>query len=276
MRVLITGGTGKTGRRLSTQLRAAGVEVRTASRRVGQGRDEVSFDWGSPQHWDEALNGVTAAYLVPPPHDPAPALISFCERALQQGCRRWVLLSASLLPRGGPGAGKVHEWLEARCGSWGVVRPSWFMENFSEGPLAKSIRDEDAIYSAAADGRVAFVSADDIAAVAAAMLTSLDAPNRDAIVTGPSTLNYDEVAEVLSRVTGRLIRHIRIPVEQLAASHIAHGVAAATAQVVAGMDRLIAQGAEDRVTDEVMTFANRPPMIFDRFAAQNRSVWDVA
>lgn len=150
------------------------------------------------------------------------------------------------------------------------------MENFSEGPLAKSIRDEDAIYSAAADGRVAFVSADDIAAVAAAMLTSLDAPNRDAIVTGPSTLNYDEVAEVLSRVTGRLIRHIRIPVEQLAASHIAHGVAAATAQVVAGMDRLIAQGAEDRVTDEVMTFANRPPMIFDRFAAQNRSVWDVA
>ena len=60
--VLVTGGTGKTGRRVAQQLSAAGAEVRVAARGGPQ-----PFDWSNPDTWDAALDGVSAAYLVPPP-----------------------------------------------------------------------------------------------------------------------------------------------------------------------------------------------------------------
>lgn len=262
MSILIAGGTGKTGRRLAEQLRASGAEAHIASRHPGDGR---YFDWHDRGTWGSALAGVTAAYLVPPPGDSANAMTDFVARAQAEGCRRFVLLSASLLPAGGPGAGQVHAWLAANAEEWGVLRPSWFMQNFSEGPHAVTIRDESCIYSATEDGRVGFVSADDIAAVAATMLTTRDAPNADAILTGPAAISYDTAAEILGAVLGRAIRHVRVSVDELAARHRANGAPAMLAQILAGMDAMIAHGAEDRVTEEVARFKGAPPIAFEAF-----------
>lgn len=266
MNVLITGGTGKTGRRLAEQFRARGVEARIASRHPGDGR---RFDWHDRETWDTALEGVTAAYLVAPPGDSAAIMTDFATHAQASGCRRFVLLSASLLPAGGPGAGQVHAWLAANAPEWGVVRPSWFMQNFSEGVHAATIRDESCIYSAAEDGRIGFVSADDIAAVAAAMLTGPEAPNTDAVLTGPEAISYDTAAMTLSGALGRPIRHVRISVGELAARQRANGLAPMAAQILAGMDAMIAQGAEDRTTDTVARFKGAPPIGFEAFCRSN-------
>src|SRR5690606_27283283 len=50
--VLVTGATGKTGRRLLAALRARGVPARAASRRPGEGR--VHFDWTDRGTWNAA------------------------------------------------------------------------------------------------------------------------------------------------------------------------------------------------------------------------------
>ena len=39
-----------------------------------------------------------------------------------------------------------------------IVRPNFFMENFSGGPQASGIREQNAIYLAAGDGKTSFVS----------------------------------------------------------------------------------------------------------------------
>lgn len=70
-----------------------------------------------------------------------------------------------------------------------------------------AIREEDAIYSATGNGRVGFISADDIAAVAARALTDPDMPNGDMILTGPQALSYDDVAVSLGETLGRTITH---------------------------------------------------------------------
>lgn len=262
MSVLVTGGTGKTGRRLADLLRARGVTANVASRHSAGGR---RFDWHDRATWDVALDGADAVYLVTPPGDAAGLMIDFCGHALSRGCQRFVLLSASLLPAGGPGAGQVHAWLSNNTPAWGVLRPSWFMQNFTEGPHAETIRDEGAIHTASEDGRVGFISADDIAAVAAAMLTSKVAPNRDAILTGPQAISYDDAAAVLSRRLGKHIRHIRISVDDLAARHRSRGMVSMGAQILAGMDAFIAQGAEDRTTNEVAKFSGRPGVGFEAY-----------
>lgn len=68
-------------------------------------------------------------------------------------------------------------------------------ENFSthEHHL-RSIRDEGVVYSATGDGRIPWISADDIAACAVAALTTPDAPNTDYIIVGQELLSYGDVS----------------------------------------------------------------------------------
>ncbi|MGA0601085.1 ergot alkaloid biosynthesis protein [Caulobacter sp. KR2-114] len=275
--ILVTGGTGKTGRRLALALAARGARPRLASR-TAEGPDTVRFDWNTPATWEPALSGVGAAYLLAPQAAPETiaAVIAFSDRAIAAGCRRLVLLSASLLPLGGPGHGQIHAWLAEHAPEWAVLRPSWFMQNFSEGQLLGPIRAEGAIYTAAGDGRVGFVSADDIAACAAACLTVPEPPNRDAILTGPRAISYDEAAMIVSRVSGRPVTHHRIGADQLAARHLDHGLTPAAAQGLAMMDLAIAAGAEDRTTGEVQALTGRPPIAFEDFARAAAASWTLA
>jgi len=268
--VLVTGGTGKTGRRVAEQLLAAGSEVRVASR-----GGPHPFDWTDSDTWAAALDGVSAAYLVGPPRggDASAAMIAFVQAAMARGARRFVLLSGSPMPEGGPGAGQTHRWLRENAADWAVLRPSWFMQNFSEALHLETIRDEGAIYSAAEDGRVPFISADDIAACAVAALTGPAALNRDFILTGPEPISYDTAARHISDAAGRPIVHRRISAEDLAARHQAAGAPAPLAQMLGIMDVMIAGGAEDRTTECVRDLTGRAPTGFDTFAQANGALW---
>jgi uncharacterized protein YbjT (DUF2867 family) len=177
-----------------------------------------------------------------------------------------VLLSGSPIPAGGPLQGEVHTWLQTHAAEWAVLRPSWFMQNFSEGQHLATIREDDAIYSATADGRTPFIDADDIAAAALAALTRPQAPNADFILTGERALTYDEVAALIGAAAGRPIVHRRIEASEVAQRHRARGLPATTAQMLAIMDLAIAGGAEDRVTDAVQALTGRPAIRFEDFA----------
>ena len=58
-RVLVLGGTGKTGRRVAAGLQARGVQVRIGSRSA-----TPPFDWNDEAGWDAALHDVAAAYIT--------------------------------------------------------------------------------------------------------------------------------------------------------------------------------------------------------------------
>lgn len=67
-------------------------------------------------------------------------------------------------------------------------------ENFATQPLhLRAIKEESKIYSATGEGRIPWVSADDIAAVAVRALTDAEPPNTEYMVLGPELLSYDEV-----------------------------------------------------------------------------------
>ena len=271
--VLVTGGTGKTGRRLLMALRARGVPARAASRRPGQGR--VHFYWADRSTWDAAVDGVGSAYLVAPSGiaDPASVVIEFVEAAMARGVTRFVLLSASLVEAGGPGMGQVHQWLASSAAEWAVLRPSWFMQNFSEGQHRATIRDEHAIYTAAGTGRIPFIRADDIAEAAATVLTAAQAPNTDFVLTGAEALSYDQVAARISAAVGFTVTHEQISAEELVARHMSAGLGETHAKTLAAMDVAVAQGAEDRTPPDLQHLIGRAPVSFSSFVAHNVAVW---
>jgi ergot alkaloid biosynthesis protein len=269
-RVLVTGGTGTTGRRIAARLTALGLAVRTASRAADpSARDHVRFDWHDPATHAAALADVARVYLVAPAlvDDPAPVMLPFLERALAGGVRRVVLLSSSAIADGAPGLGAVAREIRTRAPEWAVLRPSWFMQNFLDGDHmhgATLLRD-GVIVTSTGHGRVPFVDADDIAEVGARALADERSHDAAHVITGPEALTYDDVAEIVARVSGRRVVHVHVDDAAARARLIAGGMPERYARLLVGLDAAIRDGAEDRVTDTVERVTGRPPRSFAAF-----------
>jgi uncharacterized protein YbjT (DUF2867 family) len=265
--VLVTGGTGKTGKSLIAQLQKKGVPYRAASR--------PAFDLGEKATWDAALEGVASVYLVAPPtvNDPYALMIAFIVSAMRKGVRRFVFLSMAGLPAGGPAHGQVHQWLKDNADDWAVLCPSAFMQNFSQGHNLAAIREEGSIYSNTGTGRVPFIDVDDIAAAAAAVLTAPAPQNAEFVLTGDESLSYDRVAELISDACGRAISHIHVSTDEMAERLIKRGLPETTARFLAFGYATIAAGMADRTTDAVQTLTGRSPVTFPAFARANADIW---
>jgi ergot alkaloid biosynthesis protein len=272
-RILVTGGTGTTGSRVARRLEERGIPVAIGTRRPKAASD-VPFDWADPAS-AAAFDGCAAAYLVAPTDrtDHLALMQPILERAMVRGTRRFVLLSSSQFASGGPMMGEVHTWLAGTVPEWAVLRPSWFMENFSHGPHARTIREDDAIFSATGTGRVGFISADDIAAAAVAALTVETSLNRDAILTGPEAQSYDDVAGVISEMLARPVRHVSLESADLVRRHMAQGLPRDYAEALAHLDEVIRDGGEDRITPEILQLTGREPISFRQFAKSNLPRW---
>jgi uncharacterized protein YbjT (DUF2867 family) len=129
-RVLVLGGTSKTGRRLTTLLRDGGVPVRSASR-----AGETIFDWTRRETWAPILAGVATVYLVPP-DDPSPTA-DFVSQAVDTGVRYFVTLSGRGVEhidgRFGQGMAAAEAAVRSSGVAWTILRPNNFFQNFDEG-----------------------------------------------------------------------------------------------------------------------------------------------
>lgn len=272
--VLVTGGTGKTGRLVAQYLAERGIPARVASR-TAHSAEHVRFDWSDATSYDAALAGATAVYMVAPADtfDVLAGMRPFMERAVAAGIGPLVLLSGSSLPPGGPMMGAAHQWLIDHAPHWSVLRPTWFMQNFLDDPHLASIRDEGRIYSATGAGRVAFIDVADIARVAVEALTGAALKNRDVLLTGPEALDYGDVAQRIAAASARPVVYHTLTVDSLAARFEAAGMPSEYAQALAEVDGEIERGSEEQVTDEVAAITGRPARTFADFAAENRDLW---
>ncbi|WP_433701100.1 ergot alkaloid biosynthesis protein [Nocardiopsis sp. CA-288880] len=276
MTVLITGGTGNTGRPLAETLRSRGADVRVASRRPGPGG--VPFDWADPGTHARALAGAEALYLVPPPLtvDPMPAAGPFLAAARAAGVRRVVLLGSLAELPGVPGAAELGRAVRS-FPEWAVLRPSGFMQNFTGAhPVAAGIRERGEIRSATGGGRLGWIDSADIAAVAAEVLTAPGPVADDHVLTGPESFGYTEAAAVIAEAVGRPVRHTPAPVAELVRRNLDAGMPEPFASALVGVDSGIARGDEDRVTDTVHRLTGRPPRAFADFVRAHRKEWSAA
>ncbi|MFQ5537563.1 MAG: NmrA family NAD(P)-binding protein [Gemmatimonadota bacterium] len=204
-RVLVLGGTGKTGRRVAAGLKEKGLSVRIGSRGA-----TPPFDWNDESGWDACLEGMDAAYISYAPDLAMPgatdAIQALVDRARSHGLKRLVLLSG----RGEPEAQACENIVRSSGMEWTVVRASWFFQNFSEGAFAEMVL-AGRITLPAGDVPEPFVDVDDIAEVAIAALADPGHASRIYEVTGPRAVTFAEFASELSDALGRDITYIEVP-----------------------------------------------------------------
>lgn len=261
MTVLVIGGTGTVGSRLVTFPRERGAPVRIASRTDPGDPDWTRFDWHDPATHGPALDGVRRAFVLGPlgEVDPRPVVVPFLERA---GLERVALLGSSAVGTGEPGPGLLHEPVRDLAGVGTVLRPSWFLQNFlGAHHVAEGVRRGE-IVSATGSGRIAFVDAADIAAVAGHVLTDDVERPGDAVLTGPEALSFADAAAILTAALGRPVVHRAVEGAELTAVHVDGGLDPGFAALLAGLDEAIAAGAEDRVTSTVRDITGREPRTF--------------
>ena len=200
---LVLGGTGKTGSRVASRLLSRGLPVRTAAR---SGAD-AQFDWDAPETYAPALHGAGRVYLVGPVMrtDFADQVSVFLDQAEAAGASHVTYLSAHGIDSAPPETAmrSVELDLLGRPGlTCAILRPAWFMQNFSETFLRPV---GGAIVVPAGDGAEAFVDAEDIAAVASATLADPQAhASAQYALTGPEALTIAEAARSSATSAARL------------------------------------------------------------------------
>jgi len=271
-RVLVLGATGKTGSRVAGKLSALGVSVRTAAR----GGADIRFDWNNPATFEGALQGVTGVYLVSPVMrvDFAGVVSDFLDQAEQAGVQNVTYLSAYGVEYAPAEVAlrAVELDLESRSSfTHSIIRPAWFMQNFSETFL-KPVEDEIVVPGGA--GAEAFVSAEDIASVAAATLAE---PERHAgrayAPTGPESLTLDEAARIISAAAGRPIVYRDMDRAEWVGAMVRSGVPAEYGEVLRALTETIASGRGSRPNGDVLAATGAAPASFADFAAKTAPAW---
>jgi uncharacterized protein YbjT (DUF2867 family) len=272
---LITGATGKTGKRVARLLRDQGHEIREGSR-----GSEIPFDWNNPATWDTALAGISAMYIVVPDlgYESAVSQVhAFARMAFATGVKRAVLISYR--DTGGGNIQVVQRTERAMADSGlalTILRLRWFSQNFSEFFQLDSILAGD-IRFPAADGREAYVDLDDVAEVAVATLTGDLHIGKVYELTGPRPLSFGQIADELSRATGRTINYTPLNIDEFVAEQTALGVPQEAAEGMGTVYSFIGSGELDNTTNDIETVLGKPARDFTEYATTTAAtgVWNV-
>jgi uncharacterized protein YbjT (DUF2867 family) len=267
--ILVVGATGKTGRRVVDRLRSRGVTVRAGSR-----SGDTRFDWDEPESWAPALQGASAAYITYYPDLAVPgageAIEAFCERALDAGVDRLVLLSG----RNEEEAQRCEQIVQKTGDRWTLVRASWFCQNFSEGAFVDLVRSGE-VALPAGEVREPFIDADDIADVVAAALTEDGHEGQLYEVTGPRLLTFAEAIDEIGRAARRPLRYVQVPIDAFASAMRDAGESDDDVAFLEYLFGEVFDGRSAHLTDGVQRALGRPPRDFGDFVttAAATGVW---
>ncbi len=282
-RVLVIGATGTVGSRLVTQLDQRGEKVRAATREPAAARrhsggtaELVEFDFERPETFAPALDGADRVFLIARPGDEQAdrVAVPLIDEMKRQGVRHVVNLTAMGVEMlDGMALRKVERYLEDSGIGFTHLRPNFFMQVFSGGPLLTDIRSTGAIHVPAADAKISYVDVRDVAAVAATALTEAGHVGKAYTLTGGEALDHGEIARTISEAAGWTVRYVPISEDAARQAIEGAGLSPERAERLMGFYRLVRQGFCAPVSPDAQMVLGRPPISFARFARDNAVCW---
>lgn len=281
--VTVTGSTGTIGTELVRLLSGSGVATRAVLRdgRKVTGLPYVAWlvaDLADPSLLAPALAGTSRLFLLTG-NEPGFGRVQIGIVRAAEGVGVAHIVKASALGASdhsrswiGREHWEVERVIQESKLPWTILRPHAFMQNWF-GDLAESVRNEGVIYSPIADGRVPFIDARDIAAVAAQVLEHPEAHiGKKYVLTGGAAVGYADVATALSEALGRPVSHRPISMEE------ARSRAAARGTPPEAIDAQLALAAYQRdggptaqVSETVERLLGRPPRSLRDFVRDYRA-----
>jgi uncharacterized protein YbjT (DUF2867 family) len=211
-RVLITGATGNIGSEVLRLLSLSNIPSLAAHQRLpppplpsstpaSSLSTPVHLDFADPSTFAPALRGCDALFLLRPPpiSDMEHTLNALIREARSQSIRHIVFISVmGAADKQWVPHAKVERCLRERDHDWTILRPGFFAQNIADA-YRLDITQDRRLYVPAAQGRVSFIDARDIAAAAVATLSDpLPHLSQTYTLPGPSPLSFSDVASLLS------------------------------------------------------------------------------
>ncbi|MGB7135719.1 MAG: NAD(P)H-binding protein, partial [Acidobacteriaceae bacterium] len=263
---LVTGSTGNVGSNVVDQLLSQGLPVRVFTRdpaKVAPWRGRVQIAHGDltqPGTFTAAVSSVAGIFLMNGALDIA-LFRQLLAIAKASGTPRVVFLSTVSAADPGSPIGRLHKEKEDALQASGIplalVRAGGFMSNAFQ--WIPSIQAEGVVPNALGAGRFAPIAPEDIAAVAVYALTAPFLNQSLFEVTGASLITLPEQVGILSRLLGKPLRSVDVPIEAAIQNLIRTGLPPQVAAAVGQSLAAIREGRGALVTDTVERVTGRPP-----------------
>jgi len=136
------------------------------------------------------------------------------------------------------------------------------------------IINDGVVYSPSGDGKIPYIDARDIAAVAVATLTQPGHQGKTYVVTGSEALSYREATEIISKTIGKPLRFIDESPEDARARRTREGYPPAIIEgilIIGAHQR--AGGRTVTITNVVADLTGRAPRTFAEFARDHAAMF---
>jgi uncharacterized protein YbjT (DUF2867 family) len=284
--IVVTGASGRVGRRLAVRLAAEGAHQRLVVRAPDRAPElpgtetEVAL---SPGYQDvasmrAAFAGARTVFLVSGREsarrvDEHRAAV---DAAVDAGVERVVYLSfMGAAPDATFTFARDHWVTEEHIRASGL-RFTFLRDCLYHDAIVRFVGADGVLRGPAGDGRVAAVAHDDVADVATAVLLDVRAHDHDGQaydVTGPAAYSLAEAAEVLSRATGRAITYVPETLEEAYASRAVYDAEPWEVEGWVSSYAAIGAGELAATSPTVRRLSGRPAQSFEQWLTVNPQEW---
>jgi uncharacterized protein YbjT (DUF2867 family) len=268
--IVVTGATGNVGRTLVRTLATAGHAVTAVSRHIQDtdvpaGVRAVAADLGTPGDLEAALQGAKALFLLVAGDDPTGVL----DKAKAAGVTRVVLVSSQGVGTR-PGGAYAHaagfEQAVAASGlEYTILRSGGLDSNAFA--WVEPIRAQRIAPAPFAEVALPFVDPDDVAAVAAAVLTEDGHASATYVLTGPAPTTPRQRAAAIAEAIGAPVAFVEMTREE-AQAQMARFM---PPKVIEGTLAILSEptAEEQTVSPDVERILGRPAAPFSAWATRN-------
>jgi len=282
LKVLVLGATGNVGSPLVEELARRKVQVRAAVRSLPEDArsglrksvDYVNFDYFDVSTYSKAFQGISALYLLTPViPEPVGLVRALIQAAQDAGVKKIVRQS-------GYGADRAmkdvrllqwHQECEKVLSESGIpfviLRPTGFYQNYLS--YADEISSAGVFHLALGSDRSTYIDARDVARVAAVTLTEEGHEGKSYNLTGPRALSNEDIAEILSEVTGDQIKFVPISDEVERRNLIEDGAPDWLADSLVELHRLWRAEGAAQILNTVRDITGRDALPFENFAREH-------
>lgn len=279
MKILITGASGTVGQYVVEELLkkdekivAAGSDPEKLIRIFGDEIEAVKFDFTDESTFVSALKDVNRVFLMRPPHLGKPDdLYPFIDAMANNDIKLISFLSLMGVEKNPfPPHHKIEKYIEQFKIPFAHIRPGFFMQNLS-GIHSIEIRENNEIFVPAGKSKTSFIDAADIGLAISTVLNNPDEyKNTNYTITGPEALDYYEIADILTEVTGRKIEYTKPGFLKYRSHYIKkRGLDKKYVNITMALYLMTRLGTAKKVTDDFKKLTGKKPRTFKEFAVDN-------
>jgi uncharacterized protein YbjT (DUF2867 family) len=277
--ILVTGASGNVGKTVLQEVAKSGAKHRAMYRSAAEaakapaGTETVIADFAKPETLSAALKGVEIVYLV---CSPIPELVqlesNMIDACVSAGVKHVVQNSAL-------GAGdydksfpswhrKVEEKLKSTRLSWTILRPNSFHQNVVAF-FAPTIRTQGVFYNSMRDSKNSFLDVRDIAVVAARALAGGEHAGKIYELNGPEAIDYTKLARKISKVAGREVKYLDIPIDAQRKALLEQGMPEWLVAALLDLQQFYLSGEGGETDGLLRRLLGRAPITMDEFLKEN-------